>query len=192
MHDIRYDEIHDEYMVTNPLARAILIYQGGSSGNEPPVRVIQGPKTGIIGADRLEVDPVHNEILIPEGDHILVYSRTANGDVAPLRVLEGPDTRLLDAESVVVDPVNNLLFVGTQDRRMARGFSMSKSMISGVRSCNCSRASTPSLAVMTSKSWPSRTREVTLRMVMESSTTMASLWLGNSNNSSAGDSGLVP
>ena len=65
MHDIRYDKFHDEYMVTNPLARAILIYQGGSSGNEPPVRVIQGPKTGIIGADRLEVDPVHNEILIP-------------------------------------------------------------------------------------------------------------------------------
>ena len=121
IHDIRYDEIHDEFMVTNPLARAILIYKGGSGGEEPPVRVIQGSKTGIIGADRLEVDPVHNEILIPEGDHILVYSRTANGNVAPLRVLEGPDTQLMDAEALVVDPVNNLLFVGTQDRRMARG-----------------------------------------------------------------------
>ena len=121
MHDIRYDEIHDEFLVTNPLSRAILTYTGGSSGDEPPVRVIQGSRTGIIEADRLEVDPVHNEILIPEGDHILVYSRTANGNVAPLRVLEGPDTQLLDAESVVVDPVNNLLFVGTQDRRMNRG-----------------------------------------------------------------------
>ena len=121
MHDIRYDEIHDEFMVTNPFARAILIYRGGSGGNEPPVRVIQGSKTGIIGADRLEVNPVHNEILIPEGDHILVYSRTANGDVAPLRVLEGPDTLIENAESVVVDPVHNLMFVGTQDRRMTKG-----------------------------------------------------------------------
>jgi len=121
MHDIRYDEIHDEFMVTNPFARAILIYKGGASGEEPPIRVIQGPKTGYIGADRLEVDPVHDEIFIPEGDHILVYPRAANGDVAPLRILGGPDTRLVSAESVVVDPVHNLMFVGTQDRTMSSG-----------------------------------------------------------------------
>ncbi len=121
IHDIRYDELHDEFLVTNPFARAILVFPGGADGEDAPLRVIQGPKTTIIGADRLDVDPLHDEILLPEGDRILVFSRTAEGDVAPLRVLRGPATGLKNAESVVADPVHNLLIVGTQDRQMTEG-----------------------------------------------------------------------
>jgi hypothetical protein len=121
MHDIRYDAVHDEMLVTNPFASAILVFRGSARGEEGPVRVIQGPKTTIEAPDRLEVDPVNNEILVPEGNRLLVFSRTANGDVAPIRVLEGPDTGLVNAESVVVDPVRNLIVVGTQDRRAEAG-----------------------------------------------------------------------
>ncbi len=121
MHDIRYDEVHDELLVSNPFASAILVFRGAASGEEAPIRFIQGPKTTIVAPDRLEVDPVNNEILVPEGNRILVFSRTANGDVAPIRILEGPDTALVNAESVVVDPVRNLIVVGTQDRRAEAG-----------------------------------------------------------------------
>jgi len=121
MHDIRYDAVHDEFLVTNPFALAVLVFRGGANGEEAPIRIIQGPKTMIGGADRLEVDPINNEIFVPEGDKILVFPRTAEGDVAPIRVIQGPDTLLSYAESVVVDPVHNLIFTGTQDRRGTLG-----------------------------------------------------------------------
>ena len=113
MHDIRYDEIHDELFVTNPFANAILAFRGDANGEEAPIRVIQGPNTQLLGnTDRLEVDPVHNEIFIPLRDRILVYPRTGNGDVAPIRVIRGPATELRAATSVAVDRVRNLLVVG--------------------------------------------------------------------------------
>src|SRR5690349_4785867 len=87
MHDIRYDEIHDEFVVTNPFAQAILTFSGAANGNRPPLRIIQGPSTKMTAAGRVEVDPVHDEIFVPSGSSILVYPRRANGDTAPLRII---------------------------------------------------------------------------------------------------------
>ena len=69
MHGFGFDAIHDEICVTSPLAQAILIFRGGAKGEEPPVRVIQGPHTQIKGTayggnDMVTVDPVNNEIYI--------------------------------------------------------------------------------------------------------------------------------
>ena len=111
MHDIRYDEVHDEFYVTNPLAQAVLVFAGDADGEAAPKRVIQGPKTQL-GSDRLDVDTVHNEIIVPTGDSILVFPRDASGDVAPIRIIRGKDTELRQASSVAVDPVNNVLIVG--------------------------------------------------------------------------------
>jgi len=111
MHDIRYDEMHDEFYVVNPFAGAILTFRGGTGGQEAPIRIIQGPHAKISG-NRLDVDPVHNEIFVPDGNKISVYPRDGNGDVAPIRVIQGPDTQLSRAESLSVDPVNNILVVG--------------------------------------------------------------------------------
>ena len=122
MHDIRYDAVHDEITVTNPFAKAILTFRGGSSGEEPPIRIIQGPSTQLGTIDRLEVDPVHNEIFIPARDSILVYPREANGDVAPIRIIRGPDTQLHNVISIAVDPVHNVLAVGyTRDTQRETG-----------------------------------------------------------------------
>ena len=112
MHDVRYNETHDEMYVVNPFASAILTFRGGANGQEGPIRVIQGPNAQI-GGSRLDVDPIHNEIFLPAGRRILVYPREANGDVAPLRIIEGPDTQLRTAQSIAVDPINNLLVIGT-------------------------------------------------------------------------------
>ncbi|MBI4483404.1 MAG: hypothetical protein HY652_10995 [Acidobacteria bacterium] len=112
MHDIRVDEIHDEMLVTNPFAQAILTFRAGVDGEEAPIRIIQGPSTQLDSPDRLDVDPVHNEIFVPEGDSILVFPREGQGDVAPIRVIRGPDTQLRRAQAIAVDPVHNLIIVG--------------------------------------------------------------------------------
>jgi len=112
MHDIRYDAVNDEILVANPFAQAIMTFRGGAQGEEPPIRIIQGPKTEIVAqVDRLDVDTVNNEIFVPNHDQILVYPRTGNGDVAPIRIIKGPDTQLDDVESIAVDPVSNIIVV---------------------------------------------------------------------------------
>jgi hypothetical protein len=127
MHDIRYDPVHDEILVTNPFALALLVFRGGATGEEAPVRVIQGLRTQLIGSAsggsnrvyRLEVDPIHNEILVPNGDSILVFPREASGDVAPVRVIRGAATQLTDANTLAVDPMHDLIVVGDEDRPVA-------------------------------------------------------------------------
>lgn len=119
MHDIRYDAIHDEFVVSNPFAQAIMTFAGDADGEAAPKRIIQGPKTQLWSPDRMEVDPIHNEIIVPnrQVDSILVFRREADGDEAPLRVIEGPDTELEGLRAAAVDPVNNLLVIGTDIRR---------------------------------------------------------------------------
>jgi hypothetical protein len=112
MHDIRYDAVHDEILVPNQFGQAILTFRGAADGEEPPIRVINGPSTGLQRPDRLDVDTVHNEILVPDIDRILVYPRTGNGDVAPIRMIHGPDTGL-DTSTLAVDPVNNVIVAST-------------------------------------------------------------------------------
>ena len=87
---------------------------GGASGEESPIRVIQGPRTQG-GGSRLDVDPVHDEIFVPSGNSVRVFSREAHGDVAPIRVIRGPDTQLRGASSIAVDPLNNLIVVGSNN-----------------------------------------------------------------------------
>jgi hypothetical protein len=130
MHDIAFDAIHDEIVVTSPLAQGILTFRGAANGEEAPLRVIQGDKTQIraqvrkvtspnayVGAGataKLTIDPVHNEILLASPDQdILVFDRLASGNVAPKRVLGGPHTQLKlgDQTPIRVDPIHNLLIV---------------------------------------------------------------------------------
>ena len=118
MHGFTYDPIHDELVVNSPLVQTILTFKGSSNGEEPPIRIIQGPTTQL-GQDRLDVDPVHNEIVAPAGNAILVFRRDANGDVAPLRVIRGSNTRLKNASTLSVDPVNDLIIVGLNNTLQA-------------------------------------------------------------------------
>ena len=113
VHNIRYDPIHDEIVAGNPVAQAVLVFRGGADGEEPPIRIIQGPRTMLWDPDHVDIDPVHNEIIVPEGDKILVFPREANGDVPPIRVIQGPDTRLGKARAIAIDPVNKLIIVST-------------------------------------------------------------------------------
>lgn len=114
MHDIRYDEVHDEIFVGNPFGQAILAFRGSASGNEGPIRVIQGPNTRLGTPDNLAVDPINNEIYVPDEKEILVFPRDGKGNVAPLRALSGDNW---DPGSVDVDPVHNVIVVAGSYRK---------------------------------------------------------------------------
>ncbi len=118
MHAIEYDAAHDEFVVPQQLGQAILTFRGGAAGQEAPIRVIQGSRTRLRRPDRLAVDPVHDEIFVPEGNAILVFPRGASGNVAPIRVIEGPDTKLLTETSssaaIAVDPVHNVIVMADE------------------------------------------------------------------------------
>ncbi len=122
MHDLAFDGVHDEIVVTSALAEGILTFRGAANGEEAPLRFIQGDKTHIkgMGADsavgKVSVDGDHNEIYLANGDQtILVFDRMANGNVAPKRVLGGPDTQIrlggASGTCIRIDPIHNLLLV---------------------------------------------------------------------------------
>src|SRR5437667_2989558 len=117
VHGIAYDSVHDEIIVPNPLAASILVFRGSASGAEPPIRVIQGPKTCLSLPHSANIDVAHDEILVGDvnGHSVLVFARTANGDVAPLRKLQGPKTRLGHVVGVAVDPGTNAMIVANSD-----------------------------------------------------------------------------
>ena len=136
VHAIVYNDIHDEIYVTSDIGQALMTFRGGASGNEAPIRVIQGPKSGIGKVSKLSADIVNNEIITWSGNQIMFWDRLANGDVAPKRVLGGPDTQL-GANNVSVDPIHDLLIVSGGTKilifdRLASGNTKPKAVITGM------------------------------------------------------------
>jgi hypothetical protein len=116
MHGVAYDEINDEISIPVALGGAILVFRGAATGEEAPIRVIQGTKTRLIRPQTIAVDPVHDEILVGDttARTIFIFDRRANGDVAPKRALYGDKTRLLDVVGVATDPVRNVIVAATR------------------------------------------------------------------------------
>jgi hypothetical protein len=124
MHDIRYHEKRDEVLVTNPFAQAILMFKGDADKDASPIRIIQGPKTMLGSEDTLEVDSIHDEILIPSSTEILVFPAGANGDVAPIRRPRraNPNPGWSIGGGIAVDNIHNVIatdgtFTGDLDKR---------------------------------------------------------------------------
>jgi hypothetical protein len=139
MHGIGYDDIHDEIVVPQAFAQAVLTFRGGANGEEAPLRVIQGSLTQLKAPDRLALDPVNNEIYVIERGYILVFPREANGNVAPIRRLEGSNTGISGLSYVIVDPIRNLLLHAGGGRirifnRTDSGNVKPKAMIGGPKS----------------------------------------------------------
>jgi DNA-binding beta-propeller fold protein YncE len=113
MHGIDVDPIHDEIVVANALASSILIFRASANGNEPPIRVIQGPRTGLIRPHSVAIDLIHDEIMVadPRSGAIFTFARSAEGDVPPLRVIRGPKTNLFQLGSLAVDPAHDLILI---------------------------------------------------------------------------------
>ena len=112
IHEMDYDAVHDEIIVTNPQAGAILTFRGDAEGNVPPARIIQGPKTKLIFPHAVSVDPVNNELIAadPGRKSILVFKRDAVGDVSPVRELT-PKAEFFWIVGTAVDAERDLLVV---------------------------------------------------------------------------------
>ena len=116
MHGLAYDHVNDEIIVPVALSGAILVFRGGAVGNEPPVRVIQGPNTGLIRPHTANVDPDSGEILAgdPSGRAVLIFDRLANGDAKPKRVISGSKTGFREIVGVASDTKNNAIVVASR------------------------------------------------------------------------------
>jgi hypothetical protein len=115
-HEIAVDTVHDEIVVTNPFAQAIMFFRDTAQGNEKPLRIIQGPKTLLGGdwdSDNVWYDEAYDEVYTAQSNSqsILVFSGRASGDVAPVRILHGSKTGMRAPRRVTVDAVNNLMAV---------------------------------------------------------------------------------
>jgi DNA-binding beta-propeller fold protein YncE len=150
VHSLQYDAIHDEFIVNQNIAQAVLTFRGAADGEEPPVRVIQGPSTMMRDPEKVVVDAVHDELFVfnqtsggqrQVTDKILVFDRKAKRDVAPIRVLSSPGAMFITG---VVDPVHNLLIVGARIKdvgtrvmffdRTADGVAKPKAILGGPKS----------------------------------------------------------
>jgi len=112
MHGIAYHRLRDEFFVPQPFAQSILAFRGAIAGDEAPARYIQGSRTLLNNPTRIDVDPIHDEIFIPEGERMLVFSATANGNAAPIRIMKMPPGVRVNA--VAVDYVNNIVIAGNE------------------------------------------------------------------------------
>src|SRR3990172_8018343 len=76
------------------LPPSITVYRLDASGDTPPLRVLQGPKTRLNWATGIAIDPDRGELYVANdmGDEILIFNAAASGDVAPKRSLKGPKT----------------------------------------------------------------------------------------------------
>lgn len=121
IHEMDYDPIHDEIIVTNPQAGAILVFRGSANGNEAPIRVIQGSNTRLFFPHTVSVDTKNDEILVgdPGRRGVLVFPRNGNGNVAPKREVTPKSGFWI--VGTAVDPVNDLLVVALRIRVGGQG-----------------------------------------------------------------------
>jgi DNA-binding beta-propeller fold protein YncE len=117
VHGIAYDPEHDEIYAPNPLADAVLVFRGAADGDEPPIRIIQGPNTRLVVPHAVSFDAEHHEILVASLSNraIAVFPWNANGNVSPTRYISGPKTRLGHVVGLGVDTAANLLAVANSE-----------------------------------------------------------------------------
>lgn len=117
-HGVIYDSTHDEIIAPNPLAAAVVVFRGGATGEEAPIRTIQGSWTGLSRPETVTVDEKNDEIIVgdPGDRRILVYKRTANGNEKPIRMIQGSNTKLLQVVGIAVDWNRDLIVAGTYSR----------------------------------------------------------------------------
>jgi DNA-binding beta-propeller fold protein YncE len=86
----------------------ITVYRLNADGDEAPLRIIQGPKTGLDWPGAMSIDPDTGDLYVANdmGQDIIVFHSTDAGDVAPSRAIKGPSTGLSYPVGVFVDSKN--------------------------------------------------------------------------------------
>ena len=105
-------------------APSITAHSLKASGNTPPLRIIEGPKTQLNWPSHVYADPERGELFVANdvGHSILVFRISDNGDVAPIRVIRGPRTGIQNPTGVFVDTKNDELWVSNMGNHRAAVF----------------------------------------------------------------------
>ncbi|MBI3940742.1 MAG: hypothetical protein HY315_07895 [Acidobacteria bacterium] len=95
------------------LPPSISVHRRAATGNESPLRVIQGSRTQLNWPAGIIVDERRGELFVANdtGNSVLVFRADAAGDVAPIRVLKGRDTALASPVGLFLDTKNDELWV---------------------------------------------------------------------------------
>ena len=95
------------------LPPSITVYRRDASGDTPPLRQIQGPKTELNWPTGIAFDPRTDEIFIANdgGDEVLVFPASGSGDMAPIRVIKGAKSMVKNPTGVYIDTQNDELWV---------------------------------------------------------------------------------
>src|SRR3989441_14038 len=121
------DEETDEFYLSVQYPPQVAVYRKQASGNEKPLRLIQGESTRLSDAHGIAID-ARNKLLFVnnwgnisdyrvagtgrfEPPSITVYALTANGDTPPLRIIQGPRTQLDWPGAMSLDPGTGDLYV---------------------------------------------------------------------------------
>jgi DNA-binding beta-propeller fold protein YncE len=135
---ISMDEEKQEMYVTIQAPPHVVVYRKTATGDEPPLRILQGESARLSDLRGVSVDKKRNQFVVanwgsvarvagydaPDKDYALggrfdppsisVYPLSANGDTAPMRVIQGPKTRLNWPGMMNVDPETGELFVASE------------------------------------------------------------------------------
>jgi DNA-binding beta-propeller fold protein YncE len=86
----------------------ITVYRLQANGDEAPLRIIQGPKTGLDWPGALSVDQDTGDLYVANdmGQDLIVFHSGDQGDVAPSRMIKGPHTGISYPVGVSVDSKN--------------------------------------------------------------------------------------
>ena len=112
----------DDYGKFEPAS--ITVYPLQSSGDIAPLRIIEGPRTGLNWPASLWVDQERGEFYVANDgdDSILVFKTTDNGNVAPTRMIHGPKTNVLNPTGIFLDSKNDELWVSNMGNHSATVF----------------------------------------------------------------------
>jgi DNA-binding beta-propeller fold protein YncE len=138
---IAVDEQNQELFLTIQHDAAVVVFRKTASGEEIPLRLLQGDRTRIANPHGIALDPrsglifianqgsvasragsagenkpLLRDAAIPGSGRILppaitVHSRSAAGDTPPIRVITGPKTRMNWPTAVAVNPERGELYV---------------------------------------------------------------------------------
>ncbi|OFV98683.1 MAG: hypothetical protein A3H94_04140 [Acidobacteria bacterium RIFCSPLOWO2_02_FULL_60_20] len=151
---ISVDEDKSELFLTVQHEHAVVVYQKEASGDDKPLRRLEGTQTQLEDPHGIALDTkngfmyVSNHGSVNERQKvgtgrfnppsISVYPITAQGNTAPLRIIEGPRTHLNWPATMAFDPVSDELYVANDAGNAvlvfgadARGDVAPRRMISG-------------------------------------------------------------
>jgi DNA-binding beta-propeller fold protein YncE len=121
------DEATGELFLSVQYPPQVAVYSKTASGDDKPLRLIQGPKTRFSDVHGIAIDSKNRFLYVAnwgnvsdyrvagsgrfEPPSISVYAATADGDAAPLRTIQGAKTQLDWPGAMSVDPESGDLYV---------------------------------------------------------------------------------